>query len=170
MNVARPIAPVTLEEFERMDKDERMNYELIDGVVMMAPSPSEAHQNISGNIYYQSRLILKSHSGICKPLFELELKTAEDVLKPDVLIKCKNEEIPRIVFEVIRPTSKYRDLVIKVQKYKEIGVHEYWIIDADAHDVTVHDYIKGETVTYTMGNTVCSSAVEGILYCCGKYF
>ena len=148
-----------LEEFERMDKDVRMNYELIDGVVMMTPSPSEEHQKISGNIYYQSRLILKSHSGICKPLFELELKTAEDVLKPDVLIKCSNEEIPRVVFEVISPTSKYKDLVIKVQKYKEIGVHEYWIIDAD--DVTVHDYIRGETVTYIMGNNVCSSAIEG---------
>ena len=49
MNVSHPIEPVTPEEFERMDKDERLTYELIDGVVLMSPRPSLEHQKISGN-------------------------------------------------------------------------------------------------------------------------
>ncbi len=46
MNVSRPIEPVTPEEFEAMDKDERLNYELIDGIVLMSPRPNEKHQRI----------------------------------------------------------------------------------------------------------------------------
>ena len=38
MNIARPLNPVSLEEFEAMEKNERFNYELIDGVIMMSPS------------------------------------------------------------------------------------------------------------------------------------
>ena len=51
MNTAREIERVTPEEFEAMEKDERFNYELIDGVVMMSPSPSRGHQIIAHNIH-----------------------------------------------------------------------------------------------------------------------
>ena len=55
MNAAKPFNPVTLEEFEQMEKTHHVNYELIDGVVLMAPSPSREHQKIAGNLYFSLR-------------------------------------------------------------------------------------------------------------------
>ena len=47
MNVAQPIPKMTLAEFEALSKEEHLNYELIDGLVMMSPSPSFDHQKIA---------------------------------------------------------------------------------------------------------------------------
>ena len=47
MNVAKPLTSVTLEEFEQMEKTAHINYELIDGIVLMAPGPSREHQKIA---------------------------------------------------------------------------------------------------------------------------
>ena len=44
--MAQEIDLVTPEEFEAMEKEERFNYELINGIVMMSPSPSREHQGI----------------------------------------------------------------------------------------------------------------------------
>ena len=39
MNVAKPLKICTLEEFEKLPKEDGWNYELLDGVVMMSPIP-----------------------------------------------------------------------------------------------------------------------------------
>ena len=44
---------ITNEEFMLMPKDEHKKYELIDGIVYMAPSPSREHQMIAHEIHGQ---------------------------------------------------------------------------------------------------------------------
>ncbi len=71
MTQLRELQSVTLAEFETMKKQEGLTYELIDGVVMMSPRPSFEHQDISGNIYYELRNVLKETQ--CKPIQEIDL-------------------------------------------------------------------------------------------------
>lgn len=161
MNVANKMIPMTIEEFDSMEKDDGKTYELIDGVVLMAPSPSEKHQTVGGNIYHHSRLLLKETR--CRAFYELDIRFNDDLLQPDNQVKCIDEEIPRIVFEIISPSSVYRDMVIKVAKYKEIGIAEYWIIDIKSKTVTVHDYVNGHTEIYILGDFIRSKAVKEIV-------
>lgn len=71
MNTAKKIERVTLEEFETMEKDERFNYELIDGVVMMSPSPSRGHQKIEVNLIRKLGTMLDGTP--CEPLHECDI-------------------------------------------------------------------------------------------------
>ena len=43
-----------------MAKDERLRYELIDGIVLMSPSPSREHQKIEVNLIRKLGDILRS--------------------------------------------------------------------------------------------------------------
>ncbi|MGM9524636.1 MAG: Uma2 family endonuclease [Peptococcaceae bacterium] len=158
MTELKEMRPMTLEEFEAMEKEEHLRYELLDGAVLMAPSPSFEHQQISGNVVAIAKAKLK---GLCITVFEYDLQAdGYNVLKPDVSIYCKKEkEIPEIVFEVLSPSTKQRDLMIKPGKYQAAGVKEYWIIDPVSRTVIVHSFLEhtDEINIYTEGNTISSS-------------
>lgn len=158
MTELKEMRPMTLEEFETMEKEEHLRYELLDGAVLMAPSPSFEHQQISGNVVAIAKAKLK---GLCITVFEYDLQVdGYNVLKPDVSIYCKKEkEIPEIVFEVLSPSTKQRDLMIKPGKYQAAGVKEYWIIDPVSRTVIVHSFLEhtDEINIYTEGNSISSS-------------
>ena len=169
MNAMNPITPVTPEQFEVMDKDERLNYELIDGIVMMSPSPSFEHQTISNKLVFKLNLQLENTP--CQPLYEYDIRVNQDIYKPDVMVFCQeNDELPRIVFEIISPTSKHRDLVTKVAKYEQAGIAEYWILDPKSRSITVHDFVGGETEIYIIGDTIHSKAIPGIVIAVADIF
>ena len=150
------------EEFERMDKDERLTYELIDGVVMASPSPSRAHQFTAHRIHGQLFNLLKNSP--CQAAGELDIKYKDDIYKPDLLVFCdKDAELPEILFEILSPSTKRRDLVTKVFKYEEMGVKEYWIIDIEIKAITLHDFANQTAATYTIGDTVESQARPEII-------
>lgn len=123
MNVSKQVRSTTLEEFLTMGKDDRYNYELIDGVILMSPNPSREHQEIGTNILV--KLGNQLSGSPCKPIYELDIKHNYCIYKPDLMVFCdKDAELPEIVFEILSPSSRYRDLRIKVVKYEEMGVKE----------------------------------------------
>lgn len=147
---------VSLPEFEAMAKNEQLNYELIDGVVLMSPRPSLEHQNVSANLYFELRQQLKDTD--CKPILEVDLVLANDSLVPDLMIICaqelqgkRYEKLPLIVVEIISPTSASRDHIIKRHKYEELGIKEYWIISPEEKCVTVFDFTANRHEMYCDG-------------------
>ena len=63
------------------------------------------------------------------------------MVQPDVLIICDRSMIqdgksvkgaPDFVLEVLSPSSRKIDMNLKLRKYRETGVREYWIVDYDA--------------------------------------
>lgn len=157
MNAAKPFNPVTLEEFEQMEKTHHVNYELIDGVVLMAPSPSREHQKIAGNLYFSLRTQLKETR--CDSLYEMDIKFNGNVYKPDMMVFCdETAELPEIIFEILSPSTRHTDLRVKVVKYEEMGVKEYWIIDPKVKVITIHDFVNDTAETYGIEDTVVSMA------------
>ena len=147
-----------VEEFAAMPKEEHLRYELIDGAVMMSPSPSFEHQQISGNVLALSKSRLK---GQCLSVFEYDLKVDNlTLLKPDVSVYCKEDkQVPEIVFEVLSPSTRQRDIMVKPAKYKAAGVKEYWIIDPVSRTVIVHSFVPegtDEIDIYNIDNTIQS--------------
>ncbi len=143
MSELKEVIPMTLDEFETMIKDERLCYELIDGVVAMSPSPSFQHQVIGGRLVSAASIQLK---GVCTAVYEFDMKIDKyNVLRPDVSIYCNGgTETPEIVFEILSPSAKQKDMMVKPARYKAAGVKEYWIIDPESHTVLVHTFALDE--------------------------
>ena len=115
--------------------------ELIDGRLFRMDSPSFVHQSVAGEVYHQLLTAIKKNNGKCRPMMSpLDIRLDEDeftMLQPDLLILCDEKKIrrwgvmgaPDFVLEVISMSSMKRDFVIKMSKYMNAGVREYWMVD-----------------------------------------
>lgn len=123
--------------------DDGARYELIDGVVVMSPSPMPSHQDVGGEIYGQLRDFVKS-IGHGRVFYEIDIRLAARVpgrdliYRPDVIyfanqrVVRPNERLnatPDLVVEVASPGTRGRDLLEKRADYERCGILEYWLID-----------------------------------------
>lgn len=130
------------------DADRRETIELVEGVVVMNPSPTPWHSEVAGNLYSELRAWAKA-TGAGKVLIQpVDVALSEDsVLVPDVLfVRAARTSIigpqwvagpPDLVAEVLSPSTRKKDLVAKRRVYELAGVGEYWIIDPDARAAEV---------------------------------
>jgi Protein of unknown function (DUF820). len=71
---------------------------------------------------------------------------------------------PDFVLEVISRSSRLKDTGIKLIKYRESGVREYWIADYENERVIKHSFEKDDAVTvYTFDDKVPVDIYDGKL-------
>ena len=131
--------------------------ELIDGVIYNMASPALRHQSISGSIYRQLWNYVDAHGGNCTPFIaptDVRLDRDErTMVVPDVFVICQPDDdrmdndkyingAPDLIIEVMSTSTRRKDMFIKLHKYEEAGVREYWIVDPKKEKVIV--YIFGE--------------------------
>jgi Uma2 family endonuclease len=113
-------------------------YELIDGLVVMSPSPTPEHQDVRGEIEYQ----LRAHERLRRTgwvLSELDVRLSDKlVYRPDlVYVRAERlsrrprriDSAPALVVEVLSPGTSSLDQTTKMADYARAGVTEYWIVD-----------------------------------------
>src|SRR5688572_15606176 len=116
------------------------NYQLIEGDLVMAPSPGSYHQNIAGRLY---RLIGNYLDG--RPIGAVFIAPLDvhlsdiNVFQPDIFFVRRGhagiidehgiEQAADLVIEVLSKTSEKYDLGPKRAVYARTGVEELWIID-----------------------------------------
>ena len=126
------------------------DWELIDGVAYaMAPASIKSHQFLAGMIIYEMNKTLECEE--CEVLVEIDYKVNEyTVLKPDVVLSCNDEgeryltKAPKIVFEVISPSTARRDEEIKFKIYEEEGVEFYILVYPDDLRAKIYKNINGK--------------------------
>lgn len=164
----------TLEDYYALPDERRV--ELIDGVIYDMSAPSIPHQLITGEIYGQFREYIKKNKGNCIPVIspsDVQLdKDNKTMVQPDVMIICDREKIhlfgvfgaPDFVLEVLSPSTRRKDLIIKLSKYIEAGVREYWIIDPKKKLLIVYDFKEeGMPCIYPLKGQVGLSIYDGDL-------
>jgi Uma2 family endonuclease len=70
----------------------------------------------------------------------------DTVVQPDILILCDKGKLddhgvkgaPDLVVEVLSPSSKHYDTVMKLGKYMKAGVRECWLVDPENELVRVY--------------------------------
>ena len=75
-------------------------------------------------------------------------KDIHNYLEPDISVICDKEKLdekgyhgaPDWVIEITSPSDPQRDYGIKLFKYRNTGVREYWIVNPQKHTVTVFDF------------------------------
>ncbi len=146
--------PLTLRDLDDLPNDGH-RYELIDGVLIVSPSPFPPHQIMVGHLY--SLL-----AGACDPEhfafvapFDVPVSDTT-LLQPDVLVMRASDvhrrgirTVPRVAIEVVSPSSRTVDRFLKLAAYAEAGVPWCWIADpSDPSDpttasVVVHELVDG---------------------------
>ena len=136
---------LTYEDYRKTPDDQR--YELLDGVLVVLPTPNIAHQRVLGDLLCELFDFLKD-----KELGEAFMRVAvvlsnTNVVEPDItFVSASRMKIvgvdnirgaPDLVVEVISPSNPERDLVRKRDIYARHGVGEYWIADPDARSIRV---------------------------------
>lgn len=129
----------TLEDYFALPDEQRV--ELIDGVIYDMAAPTLLHQRLGGEIYRQVANYIMEKKGPCVPFIapvDVQLDCDnKTMVQPDVGILCdwdkhKNGRIfgaPDFLVEVISPGTKRKDMTLKLYKYQNAGVREYWLID-----------------------------------------
>ena len=116
------------------------NYQLIEGDLVMAPSPSSFHQDILLNLAGIFRDFLRTHPVGKIYIAPLDTFLSDlNVYQPDLLFVAKEnlgiieehgiEGAPDLVVEILSKTSGKYDLGPKRSVYARTGVAELWIID-----------------------------------------
>ncbi|MEJ2856450.1 MULTISPECIES: Uma2 family endonuclease [unclassified Saccharothrix] len=128
--------PLTWVDLESMPDDGR-RYELVDGVLLVSPSPRPVHQRAV------ARLVI-ALTAVCPPDWEVlpapvDVVLAEDtVFIPDVVVGDRSAFTSRaligppvLAVEVHSPRTRLVDLELKRAKLEESGCPHYWLVDPD---------------------------------------
>jgi Uma2 family endonuclease len=163
-----------MSNFEYEKLPEGQPQQLIDGEVIMSPSPSAIHQSI----VLELAALLKNHidKNLLGYLFiapiDVFLREGE-VYQPDIIfISKKNKNIihekikgvPDIVVEVLSPSTAYYDLVHKKNIYEETGVKEFWVIDPDGKTVEIYENVSNAYRLFSKvrtSGTISSKLLDG---------
>ena len=134
----------TVSDYEALPDD--IKVELIDGFFYDMASPSKIHQTILIEMLFQIKNQIKKNKGGCKVYIapsDVQLDDDEKtIVQPDLFILCKKDMIkdvnrthgaPEFVVEVLSNSTRRKDMTLKLNKYMNAGVKEYWIIDPDKY-------------------------------------
>jgi len=133
----------TVEDFLKLP--EGTPAELIDGEILMSPSPRSRHQRIVRRLlrildgHVERRSLGEVFDGL-----DVHLPSG-DVVEPDLVFVRSGRRIvrdwirgvPDLVVEIMSLTSDLRDRVVKRRLYASNGVPEYWLVVPDEDGLEV---------------------------------
>lgn len=120
--------------------DDGNRHEILDGEHYVSPAPKPKHQRISIRMGSRLHLFVDDHhlgEVFAAPLDVL--LSEHDIAQPDLLF-ISNERAavltennvqgaPDLAIEILSTSTRWRDENLKLQRYQELGVREYWIVD-----------------------------------------
>lgn len=161
----------TLDDYCNLPEDRR--FELIDGVIYDMTAPTTIHQSLLLRIGSQLLSHIDTKGGACVPMVapvDVQLDCDDrTMVQPDVLIVCDRSKIirrcvygaPDFILEVLSPSTRKKDMFIKLNKYLNAGVREYWIVDPDKKTVMVYDFEHDDYRLAGFGDKIPVSVLDG---------
>jgi Uma2 family endonuclease len=160
-----PGGPMSVEEYFRLDENTfNGKYEYIDGVARLMSGGSVAHDRISRNV---ANAIDQHFLSGPRTVFGTDVRTfigkkangKEHYYYPDVTVSCDvadrrpdNQVIrsPRIVVEVLSPSTEKSDRGIKLKNYKNVpSIQEIVLIDQFIKAVEVYRRDREDGTTWS---------------------
>lgn len=151
--------------------DDRKRYQVIEGELIVSPSPNFKHQNAVWNLGEEMRRYAREHDlGVVIGAPMDVILEPNTIVQPDLLfIRHENigiigdviEGAPDLCVEVLSPSTGLNDRYVKSLVYARCGVQEYWIVDPVRESVAVFELQGGAYVlrTEAFDDTIVSSSV-----------
>jgi Uma2 family endonuclease len=128
--------------------DDGQRYEVIDGVLYMAPAPSIDHQSANNlfAFYLTMHVQLPGLGRVYSAPCDVEL-APNVVVQPDVIVVLADNQgvitpsrivgAPDLLVEIASPSTATYDRSRKLRAYEQAKVTEFWIVDPIARTVEV---------------------------------
>ncbi|MFD1362142.1 Uma2 family endonuclease [Lentibacillus salinarum] len=149
----RPKKPVinepgwTVDDYYQLPEDNNQ-YEIVNGILELKPSPTTTHQRISQRLEKALIDSCENEYIIIDSPIDVILSDIE-TRQPDILMIHRSREHiieehaivgpPDLVVEILSPNSANRDRIMKKESYALFGVPEYLIVDYN--NETIEQYV-----------------------------
>jgi Uma2 family endonuclease len=144
----------TVEEFFAWQEGQAERYELVDGFpIRMMAGARNVHDDIVVNVLAELRNQLRGRE--CRPFTgdgAVETKPGQ-IRRPDIGVDCGRRDpnatraaLPRVVVEVLSPTTRDFDTLDKLEEYKMvISLERIVVIEPNAPEVIVWTRVDGRS-------------------------
>ncbi len=172
--MTNPRIKFTINDYMSTPNEKR--YQLLDGELIVAPSPTSKHQSISGQLYLtMAQFVTQSRLGRVWYAPLDVILSDHDVVQPDLLFvssrranivtEANVQGAPDLVVEILSPATAQHDREYKRTLYGRHGVREYWLVDPEEDIAEV--WTESETglvlaATYQRGDSLASALLEGL--------
>ena len=136
----------------------KARYDIVDGVMTMAPAPTLEHQKILRQLFLMLHQFVSEQQ-----LGEVFFAPADVIIQreplrtrqPDLLFVSNEranilgdqvEGAPDLVVEILSPSNTRSDLEAKLSDYATLGVSECWLVSPEARSVEVLGLTEGSWV------------------------
>lgn len=164
----------TYEDYLKTPDDER--YELIEGELLMTPSPMPYYQKVSRELEFELLKFVKEND--IGEVFDAPCDVVlnnENVVQPDIFFILKDrlniigekniQGAPDLVIEIVSENTVYRDLIQKKRLYANFGVKEFWLVIPKERIVEVYTLMEGDYELfkkYKEGGNLESTPLKGL--------
>ena len=137
MGMAIQVPQFTIDMLDALP-DDGSRYELLEGMLIVTPAASLAHQIVATRLAVELSKALEPE-GIARVVAVGAIQRGEKTqLQPDILV-CPAQYPPStdwrdisgwwLAIEVMSPSSRVYDREVKRGAYLALGVEEYWLVD-----------------------------------------
>lgn len=117
------------------EPDDGHRYELIDGALIVTPSPGFHHQLVQARLF--RALDRATPEGLVVLLAPFAVGLGIDTeVQPDLLVAPRSAftakdlpGAPLLAVEILSPSTRLIDLNLKKARYEEAGCPSYWVVD-----------------------------------------
>lgn len=140
----------TIDDIYAMPDGQRA--ELIDGQMYMMAPPTTDHQRLVARLSHRILSHIDAKGGNCEvfpaPFAVFLNKDELNYVEPDISVICDKDRLddkgcngaPDWVIEIVSPSTSRIDYGVKLFKYRNAGVREYWIVNPSMRTVNVYDF------------------------------
>jgi Uma2 family endonuclease len=132
--------PMPLLTIDMLDDfpDDGTRYELLEGMLLVTPAPSNAHQVVATRLAHMLASALEPDAGAQVVAVGAIQRGKHTQLQPDILVYPSTYPPTAhwrdirdwwLAVEVLSPSSRLYDREVKRGAYLALGVEEYWIAD-----------------------------------------
>lgn len=173
MDVLRKEKVYTIDDIYALPDGERA--ELIDGKIYYMTPPNTKHQMLVSDLHYQIKDYIKRNNGECEvfpaPFAVFLNENDKNYVEPDISVICDKNKItdkgcngaPDWIIEIVSQSSRQRDYMTKLFKYRTEGVREYWIVDSERQMATVYNFERDTMGQYNFGEEISVGIYKGFI-------
>ena len=132
--------------------DDGLRYELVDGVLLVSAAPSNLHQIVLGELHVLLRAACPPEARVMLGPTDFEPSRRRS-LQPDLLVARRRDvgadpiTAPLLLaVEVLSPSTRSVDLLLKRGLYAESGVAAYWVVDPLVPSLRAWRLVDGDYV------------------------
>ena len=132
--------------------DDGLQYELADGVLLVTPAPRPRHQRTIHSLLTVLDQVVPDHMEVFFAPLDFQ-PTRIRSLQPDLLVVRKSDvgelniTAPLVLaVEVLSPSTRSKDLILKKALYEDSGVASYWVLDPESETLVAWDLVDGHYV------------------------